>query len=137
MAFFICLILYVRFCEINTNQENNTSTFVGYANYSKTFKKSHTLNTGLRYSYIKNESINNELSFAYDESELTPFASYSVYFNKKFSIRSSVQAKWAGIDGNDYFDIVPNIDFYYFINNQRGHIVSVGYSRSVRRPIIS
>lgn len=118
-----------------TNTENNTSSFVGYANYSKKIKKSHTFNTGLRYSYIKNEAINNELSFAYDESELTPFASYSVYF-KKFGIRSSVQAKWADIDGNDYFDIVPNIDFYYFINNQRGHIVSVGYSRGVSRPRI-
>jgi len=68
-----------------SNTENNTSSFVGYANYSVKFKRLHSLNTGLRYSYIKNEAINNESSFAYDESELTPFASYSVYF-KKFDV---------------------------------------------------
>lgn len=119
-----------------SNTENNTSSFVGYANYSVKFKRLHSLNTGLRYSYIKNEAINNESSFAYDESELTPFASYSVYF-KKFGVRSGVQAKWASIDCNEYFDIVPNVDLYYFINNQKGHLLNIGYSRSVRRPIIS
>lgn len=119
-----------------TNTENNTSTFVGYANYHKKIKGKHHFNAGLRYSYIKNEAVKNDMSFKYNESELVPFASYSVNF-KKFGFRTSIQAKWADIDGSSYLDFVPNLSFDYYINPQKGHVLGFLYSYSVRRPVIS
>lgn len=53
-----------------THTENNTSTFAGYANYSKRIKKKHNINAGMRYSYIMNEAINNESTFSYNEGLL-------------------------------------------------------------------
>lgn len=122
--------------EAIVNTQNNTSSFVGYANYSKKFNKKHNLNAGLQYSYIKNEAINNENSFAYNESVLRPFTSYSVNFNK-FGIRAGVQAMWADIDDSNYIDVVPNISFNYYINREKGHILGAGYSMNVKRPTIS
>lgn len=118
------------------NAENNTSTIVGYANYSKKFNKKHSLNAGMRYSYIKNEAIDNEFSFAYDESELRPFVSYSASF-KRFGIRTGVQAQWADIDNKQYLDIVPNASVNYYMNDRRGHILSASYAMKVVRPTIS
>ncbi len=118
------------------NTENNTSSFIGYANYSKRFNKKHNLNTGLQYSYINNEAINNELSFTYNESVLRPFASYSVNF-KRFGIRTGVQAQWANIDNNDYFDVIPNASVNYYLNERKGHVLSASYAMRVVRPTIS
>lgn len=119
-----------------THTENNTSTFVGYANYYKKIKRKHHFNVGLRYSYIKNEAVKNDMSFKYKESELKPYASYSVDF-KKFGIRTGIQAKWADIDGNSYLDFVPNVSANYYINHKRGHVLGLFYSRGVKRPMIS
>ncbi len=119
-----------------THTENNTSTFVGYANYYKKIKRKHHFNVGLRYSYIKNEAVKNDMSFKYKESELKPYASYSVDF-KKFGIRTGIQAKWADIDGNSYLDFVPNLSLNYYINPQKGHVLGLFYSYGVKRPRIS
>lgn len=119
-----------------THTENNTSTFAGYANYSKRIKKKHNINAGMRYSYIMNEAINNESSFAYNESLLRPFFSYSVNF-KKFGLRTGVSGNWANIDHNNYIDILPNASVSYYINRNKGHILSTGYSIGVIRPSIA
>ncbi len=118
-----------------TKTENNTNSFVGYANYSKRFKRIYSINTGMQYSYIKNEAVNNESSFVYNESELRYFASYSANFNK-FGFRGGAQIKWANIDDNNYLDFVPNVSLRYYINQKKGHILSANYSRTVSRPTI-
>ena len=116
--------------------ENNTSSFAGYANYSKRIKKKHNINAGMRYSYIMNEAINNETSFSYNESLLKPFASYSVGF-KKFGLRAGITGNWANIDHNNYIDILPSTSVNYYINRNKGHILSAGYYMGVGRPSIS
>ena len=116
--------------------ENNTSSFAGYANYSKRIKKKHNINAGMRYSYIMNEAINNETSFSYNESLLKPFASYSVGF-KKFGLRAGITGNWANIDHNNYIDILPSASVNYYINRNNGHILSAGYYMGVGRPSIS
>ena len=119
-----------------THTENNTSTFAGYANYSKRIKKKHNINVGMRYSYIMNEAINNESSFSYNEGLLKPFASYSVGF-KKFGLRAGITGNWANIDHNNYIDILPNASVNYYVNRNKGHILSAGYYMGVGRPSIS
>ena len=119
-----------------THTENNTSTFAGYANYSKRIKKKHNINAGMRYSYIMNEAINNESTFSYNEGLLKPFVSYSVNF-KKFGLRTGVEGNWANIDHNNYIDILPSASVNYYMNRNKGHILSAGYSMSVGRPSIS
>ena len=119
-----------------THTENNTSTFAGYANYSKKIKKKHNINVGMRYSYIMNEAINNESSFSYNERLLKPFASYSVGF-KKFGLRAGITGNWANIDHNNYIDILPNASVNYYVNRNKGHILSAGYYMGVGRPSIS
>ncbi len=119
-----------------THTENNTSTFVGYANFHKKIKKKHQFNAGMRYSYINNEAVNNESSFEYTENEIIPFSSYT--FNlKKFGFNIGAQAKWADIDGNSYLDFVPNVSANYYINPKRGHVLGLFYSCGVKRPMIS
>ena len=119
-----------------THTENNTSTFAGYANYSKRIKKKHNINAGMRYSYIMNEAINNESTFAYNEGLLKPFASYSVNF-KKFGLRTGITGNWANIDHNNYIDILPSASVNYYMNRNKGHILSAGYYMGVGRPSIS
>lgn len=119
-----------------SHTENNISTFVGYANYYKKIKRGHSFNVGLRYSYVKNEAVNKDLSFEYNESVLAPFTSYSVNFNK-LGFRAAVQAPLADIDGNNYFDFVPNLSVNYFINPNKGHLIGFYYSYNVKRPVIS
>ena len=119
-----------------THTENNTSTFAGYANYSKRIKKKHNINAGMRYSYIMNEAINNESTFSYNEGLLKPFVSYSVNF-KKFGLRTGVEGDWANIGHNNYIDILPSASVNYYMNRNKGHILSAGYSMSVGRPSIS
>lgn len=122
-------------CKL-THTENNTSTFAGYANYSKRIKKKHNINAGMRYSYIMNEAINNESTFSYNEGLLKPFVSYSVNF-KKFGLRTGVEGDWANIGHNNYIDILPSASVNYYMNRNKGHILSAGYSMSVGRPSIS
>lgn len=119
-----------------THMENNTSTFVGYANFHKKIKKRHQFNAGMRYSYINNEAVNNESSFEYSECEIIPFSSYSLNL-KKFGFKVGAQAKWADIDGNSYLDFVPNVSANYYINPKKGHVLGFFYSRGVKRPMIS
>ena len=119
-----------------THTENNTSTFAAYTNYSKKIKKKHSINVGLRYSYIMNEAINNESRFSYNEGLFRPFASYSVNL-KNFGFRAGVSGDWANIDHHDYLDVLPSASVNYYINRKKGNILSVGYSMGVGRPSIS
>lgn len=119
-----------------TITENNTSTFAGYANYSKRIKRKHNINVGMRYSYIMNEATNNDLSFSYNEGLLRPFASYSVNFNK-FGVRTGLEGNWANIDKNNYVDLLPRASVSYYMNRNKGHILSLGYSMGVLRPSIA
>ena len=119
-----------------TITENNTSTFAGYANYSKRIKRKHNINVGMRYSYIMNEATNNDLSFSYNEGLLRPFASYSVNFNK-FGVRAGLEGNWANIDKNNYVDLLPRASVNYYMNRNKGHILSLGYSMGVLRPSIA
>ncbi len=119
-----------------SHTENNSSTFAGYSNYQKRIKKKHTINVGLRYSYIKNEAINNELRFAYDESMLRPFSSYSVDL-KKLGFRVGLTGDWASINQHDYIDVLPSVSINYYIDRKKGNILSAGYTMSVHRPSIS
>ena len=119
-----------------TITENNTTTFAGYANYSKRIKRKHNINVGMRYSYIMNEATNNDLSFSYNESLLRPFASYSVNFNK-FGVRTGLEGNWANIDKNNYVDLLPSASVNYYMNRNKGHILSLRYSMGVGRPSIA
>lgn len=122
--------------DMITNADNNTSTFAGYANYSKKIKKRHTINAGIRYSYIMNEAVNNQLRFSYEEGLLRPFASYSANLNK-IGLRVGLTGNWANIDHHDYIDVIPNASINYYLNRKKGNILSAGYSMSVHRPSIS
>lgn len=119
-----------------SHTENNSSTFAGYSNYQKRIKRKHTLNAGLRYSYIRNNSINNDLRFDYDESLLRPFTSYSVDL-KKAGFRIGLTGDWASINHHDYFDLLPSVSLNYYIDRKKGNILSAGYSMAVHRPSIS
>lgn len=116
--------------------ENNTSTFAFYSNYSKRIKKKHSINVGMRYSYIKNEAVNNDLRFAYNEGLLRPFASYSVNL-KKFGFRAGIQGDWANIDHNNFVDILPTVSANWYINRKKGHTLNASYSMGAARPSIS
>ena len=119
-----------------TITENNTSTFAGYANYSKRIKRKHNINVGMRYSYIMNDATDNELSFSYNEGLLRPFASYSVNFNK-FGVRTGIEGNWANIDNNNYVDLLPSASVNYYMNRNKGHILSLRYSMGIGRPSIA
>ena len=116
--------------------ENNTSTFIGYALYSKRFGQKQSINAGMKYSYITNEAINNNSSFSYKERLLSPFASYSANL-KKFGFRVGLTGNWANIDHYNYSDIVPALSVNYYINRKKGNLLSAGYSMAVHRPSIS
>lgn len=122
--------------DTRTVTENNTSTFAGYARYTRNFNKKHRMNTGLQYSYISNEALNNSSSFTYDESEFRPFASYS-FNGTKIGFSAGVRGFLAEIDSKSYYDITPNASVSYFMNRSKGHILRANYSMDVIRPTIS
>lgn len=119
-----------------SSADNNTSTFVGYARYTKTFSKSHKINAGVQYSYIDNSAVNDTSSFSYTESEFKPFISYN-YNGSKFGVAAGLQAFIASIDRSSYADIAPNLSVNYYINRTKGHILRANYSMNVVRPTIS
>ncbi len=119
-----------------THTENNTSTFAAYSNYSKSIKKKHNINVGLRYSYIMNEATNNESRFSYNEGLFRLFTSYSVNMNN-FGFRAGLYGNWANIEHHDYIDILPSASVNYYINRRKGNLLTAGYSMSVGRPSIS
>ena len=122
--------------SIGSNTENNTSAFTGYSKYSKRFKKRHSLNVGIQYSYINNEAISTDSKLVYDEKETKPFLSYSFNGNK-IGLSTGLRAYLASIGGKSFNDAVPNASLSYYIDRRKGHILRTEYYMAVHRPSIS
>ncbi len=136
----------------NTDNLNRYNIFVTDLSFRKVFNVNWNLNVGAKYTFnnvlnssfhqffkdntwIKNKQYDYDTS--YDENIVVVYATANGKVGRwkfKAGVRGEYYCTHEGVTDDDRFDIFPNANVAYSLNERGDYTVALGYYRNIRRP---
>ncbi len=136
----------------NTDNLNRYNIFVTDLSFRKVFNVNWNLNVGAKYTFnnvlnssfhqffkdntwIKNKQYDYDTS--YDENIVAVYATANGKVGRwkfKAGVRGEYYCTHEGVTDDDRFDIFPNANVAYSLNERGDYTVALGYYRNIRRP---
>ncbi len=136
----------------NTDNRNRYNIFVTDLSYRKVFNPNWSLNVGTKYTFnnVSNRSFHRffkdgswmpdteyDFDSSYDENIVALYATAigkTGRWKFKAGIRGEYSASRGRIPVADRFDLFPNANVSYSLNEKGDYTVAIGYYRNTRRP---
>lgn len=145
--------------EVNNQNTERNLIYTASSDFENSNSNGNKLTAGIKYSYINDKSNTDYKYYAnnipdnthsyidlykYNEQVYAMYGKYNLSYKKfssafGFRIEHSILSPQSYINTNNnhtshYTDFFPEIDIQYNINKDKGHSISINYTRSIQRP---